>query len=86
MPFSATLTSTAVYPDARGAGAIEAQVKGIEVREAIKAKGSVKAGVRRVRQFLERGRLKIQEGLPRASIRRSARRKLMSRAARWRTP
>ena len=52
----------AVYPDPENAGGIEElRRKGVNVREVIKGKGSVKAGIQMVRELLIRNKLKINK-------------------------
>jgi len=52
----------AVYPDPENSGGIEEmRRKGVNVREVMKGKGSVKAGIQMVRELLIRNKLKINK-------------------------
>ena len=52
----------AVYPDPENAGGIEElRRKGVNVREVIKGKGSVKAGIQMIRELLIRNKLKVNK-------------------------
>ena len=52
----------AVYPDPENPGAIaELRARGVNVREVVKGKGSVKSGIQSVREMLIRGTLKINK-------------------------
>lgn len=52
----------AVYPDPENAGAVEElRRKGVNVREVVKGKGSVKSGIQSIREMLIRGNLKVNK-------------------------